>query len=493
MEIVVASAEVSPLAKEGGLADIVASLSAEWKKFGQSPYIIIPKYAHINVSEYGFHPTYLILYVQMSHWIEFAHLWYGKLPGTDVPVYLIENNDYFNRYGIYGDPEEYKDNDRRFIFFSRAVFEAVKALNIKPDIIHAHDYHTAFTMAFLKSQYRSDPMFSNTAGVYTIHNLAYQGWFNPQRAMDFSTFGMNNFYPGSWFEHKGMVNAMKTGIMFADKITTVSPTYAKEIREPYYSEGLQDILNHRGADLLGILNGVYYNEWSPEEDNHLYSKYSKDYLKGKLYNKHKYLQDNGLSETDDLDAPLFGMVTRLTEQKGIDLLMNKLEWLLDNHNCRFTLLGSGEKKYEDFFNYIAWKYPGRAIIHLGYNEKLSHRILASSDYLLMPSRFEPCGLTQMYALKYGAIPIVRLTGGLADTIKEYDSATGKGNGFHFWQYNADDLAYAIRRALSIYGNDPHWTIIRKNAMQSDFSSSKSALEYLKVFQWAIEKARGIKK
>jgi starch synthase len=490
MEIIVASAEAAPLVKAGGLADVAASLPAEWSKFGQSCYLFLPKYSFIDVHEYGFVPTYLVLYVPMGSWTEFAHLWYGKLPGSNFPVYLIENNDYFDRRGIYGDPDEYPDNDRRFIFLSRAIFEASKALNIKPDIIHAHDFHTAFSMAFLKSHYRFDPRFSKTAGVYTIHNLAYQGWFDPQRAMSFSQFGLGEFYPGSWFERYGKVNAMKTGIMFADKITTVSPTYAKEIRTSYFSEGLQDVLNLRAEDLVGVLNGVYYNEWDPEIDEFLYSKYSKDYIQGKKFNKYRFLQERGLSEADNLEIPLLGMVTRLTEQKGIDLVINKIEWLLSNNICRLALLGTGEKQYEDFFRYIAYKYPGKAFIDIGYHNGLSHKIIACSDFLLMPSRFEPCGLTQMYALKYGTIPIVRDTGGLADTVTEYNSENGDGTGFLFWQYNADDFAYAIRRALNLYNVEPHWTIIRQNAMNQDFSSSKAALEYLKVFKWALEKVRG---
>jgi starch synthase len=490
MEIILASTEIEPFAKVGGLADVASSLPSEWSKFGQSPYLFMPKYPFINIQEYGFIPTYLVLYVPMSSWVEFAHLWYGKLPGTKVPVYLIENNDYFNRIGIYGDPDEYSDNDRRFIFFSRAVFEAAKSLKIKPDIIHAHDFHTAFTMAFLKSQYRNDPRFSKTAGVFTIHNLAHQGWFDPQRSLDYAQFGTKEFYPGSWFEHQGNVNAMKTGIMFADKITTVSPTYAKEIRTPYFSEGLQDVLNHKASDLIGILNGVYYDEWNPETDEGLYSKYNADYLQGKYQNKIHFLENKGLTRADNFDIPLIGMVSRLDEQKGIDLIKNKLEYLLDNNYCRFTLLGSGDKHYEDYFHYISWKYPGKAFIDIGYHNKLAHRIIAASDFLLLPSRFEPCGLTQMYAMKYGTIPIVRQTGGLADSVEEYDYKKETGTGFLFSNYNAEDFETAINRGLEIYNNPNHWNIIRRNAMNKDFSSSKSALEYIKVFKWALEKVRG---
>lgn len=489
MNILIAAAEATPLAKSGGLADVASALPIEWKKSGQNPIIIMPKYRAVNCDKYNFKPTELVLYVPMGNWMEFARLWYGTLPGSDVPVYLIENGDYYDRDGIYGNPSEYHDNDRRFIFFSRAVLEAAKAINFKPDILHAHDFHAAFSLAFLKSQYRQDPLFANTAGVYTIHNLAYQGWFDPDRAMNFSQFGINEFYSTSWFEHHGTVNAMKTGIMFADKITTVSPNYAQEIRYPYFSEGMQDVLNHRAADLVGILNGVNYDEWNPEVDENIYAKYNLESIATKRYNKHKFLKENGLKEQDNLDMPLMGMITRLTEQKGVDLVMNKLEDHIAKSYFRFTILGSGNEEYEDYFNYLARKYPSKAIIYIGYNSKRSHQVFAASDYFLIPSRFEPCGLTQMYALKYGAIPIVRMTGGLADTVEEYNPASGKGNGFLFYQYNADDMDYAIRRAISTYQSDPHWGLLRQNAMEADYSSGESAMKYLRLFNWAIDKIR----
>jgi starch synthase len=487
MNILLASSEVDPFAKAGGLADIASSLPLEWSKYGQTPIVIMPKYGFIDTYKYGIEPTNLTLVVPMGYWNEYARLWQGYLPNSNVPIYMIEHNHYFDRNGIYGDPNEYGDNDRRFIFFSRAVFETAKALNFKPDIIHAHDFHAAFTMAFLKSYYAHDPHFSETAGVYTIHNLAYQGKFNPEDAMLYSGFGMKEFYPGSWFVKNGSVNAMKTGIMFADKITTVSPTYAKEIRYPYYSEGLQEELNQRGADLIGVLNGVYYDDWNPEIDTNLYENYSYENLDIKRTNKYKFLYEHGLTVDDNLDIPLIGMVTRLTDQKGIDLLIAKLEYYLENNMFRIALLGSGERRYTEYFNYVKWKYPKLAIINIGYNNTLSHRMFAASDFFLMPSRFEPCGLTQMYAMRYGTIPIARITGGLADTITEYSFDTADGTGFLFWQYNADDFAFAIRRGLSVYNNYPHWDMIRQNAMKNNFSSGKSALEYLKVFKWALEK------
>lgn len=487
MNILLASSEVDPFAKAGGLADIASSLPLEWSKYGQTPIVIMPKYGFIDTYKYGIEPTNLVLVVPMGYWNEYARLWQGFLPNSKVPIYMIEHNHYFDRNGIYGDPNEYGDNDRRFIFFSRAVFETAKALNFKPDIIHAHDFHAAYTMAFLKSYYVHDPLFSETAGVYTIHNLAYQGKFNPENAMLYSGFGMKEFYPGSWFEKNGSVNAMKTGIMFADKITTVSPTYAKEIRYPYYSEGLQEELNQRGADLIGVLNGVYYDDWNPEVDTNIFENYSQEHLDIKNTNKYKFLYEHGLTDDDNLEIPLIGMVTRLTDQKGIDLLIAKLEYYLENNMFRIALLGTGERRYTDYFNFIKWKYPKLAIINIGYNNTLSHRMFAASDFFLMPSRFEPCGLTQMYAMRYGTIPIARITGGLADTITEYSFDTAEGTGFLFWQYNADDFAFAIRRALSVYNNYPHWDMIRQNAMSNNFSSGKSALEYLKVFKWALEK------
>lgn len=485
MNILVVAAEVEPYAKSGGLADVTATLPREWHRYGQNPIIIMPKYGFINVERWGFRPTGLTLIVPMGYWTEYAHLWYGTLPDSDVPVYLIEHNGYFDRSGIYGDPHEYGDNNRRFIFLARAAFEAAKALDFTPDVVHAHDFHAAFAMAFLKTHYRHEQRFASAAAVYTIHNLAYQGRYDALSTMEYAGFGMKDFYPGSWFEFYNSVNFMKVGIMFADKITTVSPTYSYEVRFPYFGEGLDGVLNHRGADLIGILNGVYYNEWNPETDNSIYHSYNQDQLYIKRDIKIRFLLENGFHEYDNLDMPLIGMVTRLAEQKGIDLVMDMLEPYLSEGRFRFALLGSGDKHYEDFFHYIKWKYPKNSLIHLGYSTQISHRMIAASDFFLMPSRFEPCGLTQMYSMKYGTIPIVRQTGGLADTVNEYNPNTAEGTGFSFMQYNSDDMAFAIRRALSIYGNEPHWDIIRRNAMSQDFSSGKSALEYLKVFNWAL--------
>ncbi len=485
MNILVVAAEVAPFAKTGGLADVVSSLSIEWKKKGHNPIIIMPKHRSIDIKKYKFHPTFLTLLVPMGYWVEYATLWRGKLPNSNVEVYLIENNSYFDRAGIYGESSEYMDNDRRFIFLSRAAFEAAKALNFKADIVHAHDYHTAYTMPFLKTHYKEEPLFSQAAGVFTIHNLAYQGRFAPQATMEYSSFGMQNFYSGSWFEYYGNTNYLKTGIKFADKITTVSPTYSQEIRTEYFGEGLHNVLNSRAGDLIGILNGVNYDVWDTEKDEFLPINYSINTLEKKKELKYKFLQENNIY--DDLDMPLVGMVTRLTEQKGIDLVINKLEEFLWHRRFRIAIIGSGEPKYENYFNYIKSKYPFSSIVYIGYNEALSHQLYAASDLFLVPSRFEPCGLTQMYAMKYGTLPIVRATGGLMDSVQEVIPYQNTGNGFVFWNYNADDFAYAVTRALEVYHNKELFDIARKNAMKQDFSAELSADNYIKTFEWALEK------
>ena len=487
MNILSVASEVAPLAKSGGLADVVSSLAIEWKKKKHNPIIILPKYYSIDAGLNGFESTHITLVVQMGYWKEYATLLKGKLPNTDVDVYLIEHNIYYGRDGIYGNPDEYGDNDRRFIFLAKAAFEVAKALNFKPDIIHAHDYHTAYSMAFLKSYYRFDPFFSGTAGVFTIHNLAYQGRFAPEPTMEYSGFGMHNFYAGSWFEYYGGTNYIKTGLKFADKITTVSPTYANEIRSAYFGEGLQDVLNEQSGDLVGILNGVDYSEWNPETDKLLPKKYGPKTLNIKTENKHNFLKENGIN--DNLDLPLVGMISRMTEQKGFDLLIRILEDFLWNNRFRIVVIGTGSPHYQNYFNYIKSKYPFSSIVYIGYNEPFSHKVYAACDFLLVPSRFEPCGLTQMYAMKYGTLPIVRSTGGLADTVQEFVPSDKTGNGFVFWHYNAEDFAFAINRALTVYDSPELLEKARLNAMSADFSSSKSAEKYIECFNWALEKVR----
>jgi starch synthase len=488
MNILLTAAEVFPFAKTGGLGDVCGSLPKEWEKLGHNCIVVMPKYANIDTFKWNIQPTDIVVAVPMDYWTEYARLWRGTLPGSNVPVYFLENAEYYGRWGIYGNPEGFSDNDRRFIFLCRATFEVANTLNFTPDALLANDWHTAFTMPMLRIRYRFTPRFARTGGVFAIHNAAFQGHMDPYRALPLAGISMNEFYRGSWFESYGIVNAMKVGIMFADKIVTVSPRYAQEIRYTDSGYGMQSVLEARAGDFLGILNGIDENEWNPATDPRIYAQYSRDNLDGKLYNKYRYLSEFGVPESSMKDdMPLIGMVSRLTDQKGITLVEQSLERILTNYPVRFTLLGSGADRYENFFRYIGAKYGERAIVHIGYSDDLAHKIEASSDMFLMPSLFEPCGLNQMYSLKYGTVPVVRAVGGLADTVSEYNYATGEGNGFLFYDYNASDMGWAIHRAVSAYFDKPNWIRLVKNGMAANNSATRSAQRYIEVFRWAQER------
>lgn len=487
MKILVTAAEVAPYAKVGGLADMTAALPKAWRWAGHEVIVLLPLYGTIDTEAYGLTKTDHVIGVPFGGWTEYAALWEGTLPDSDVAVYFLDSHEYYGRPGIYGYHEGFQDNDRRFMFLCRATFEVARALNFQPDVIHAHDYHTAMTMPMLHVHYKADPLFANTAGVFTIHNMAYQGMFDPQRVLEFGEFGMKEFYTGSWFEHENVVNAMKAGILFADKVTTVSPTYAQEIRWTPEGMGLQGALQMRGADLIGVLNGIDETEWHPSVDKYLTVPYDVNTVDKKEINKQALLTEFGIAVDDpSRDLPLVGMVTRLTEQKGITLLQDCLEQFIAQQRMRFVMLGSGEKRFEDFFRYLAQQYPQLVLLGMGYNNELSHRIQGASDFYLMPSKFEPCGLTQMFALTYGTIPIVRATGGLADTVQHYDPVTFTGNGIRFNRFTSEDCANAIHEALRLYRREPHWTHLRKNAMSADHSATRSAREYIDVFTWAQE-------
>jgi len=490
MNILLAAAEVSPFAKIGGLADMTSALPKAWHSLGHNVMVVLPMYATIDKERFGIERMDVLVDVPFGTWTEYASVWKGRIPNTEVPVYFVASSDYFERQGIYGYHEGFQDNDRRFIFLSRAAFEVARAVGFRPDVIHAHDYHTAPMMPMLKIHYRNDPHFDTTAGVFTIHNMAYQGVFDPARAMEFCGFQSSAFYNGSWFEHQDAFNAMKAGIMFADKVTTVSPTYAEEIRWTPEGYGMQSALQQRSPDLIGILNGIDTDEWNPETDPYIPVRYSAQHLSRKDANKQALLRGFGLSDEEVRhDIPVIGMVTRLTEQKGILLVTQVIESFLHTGECRFVLLGSGEQRLENYFKDLTYRYPYHGLIQIGYNDALAHRIQAGSDFYVMPSKFEPCGLTQMFARTYGTIPIVRSTGGLADTVQPYDPVEFTGNGFTFQRFMADDLHDAIVRALRVYKRDPHWTSLRVNAMAQDFSIAETGRRYVEVFQWAVESRR----
>lgn len=490
MNILVVAAEVSPYAKVGGLADMTAALPRAWSKDGHSVKIVMPLYGTIDNDAYGITKTDLLISVPFAGWTEYAEVWQAILPDSAVEVFFLRSSDYYDRPGIYGYHEGFEDNDRRFIFLSRAAFELAKTLQFRPDVVHAHDYHTAVCMPLLKVHYRQDELFAQTAGVFTIHNMAFQGMFDPLRAMEFCGFQPQDFYSGCWYEHNGSFNAMKAGIMFSDKVTTVSPTYAQEIRWTPEGKGLQDSLQARSADVVGVLNGIDTLEWNPASDRNIALTYTSSTLERKRANKIALLRELGFSDENQRDnLPLFGMVTRLTEQKGISILEHALHHHVQEGSIRMIVLGSGEHHAEQFLHDLEHRYPHHVRFIRGYNEPLSHRIQAGSDYYLMPSLFEPCGLTQMFALRYGTVPVVRGIGGLADTVEEYDPITFRGIGVRFFDYSAEELQNAIRRALRLYQQEPHWSHVRRNAMSVDNSIAHSAERYLEVFSWALEKVR----
>lgn len=490
MNILLVAAEVSPYAKVGGLADMAGALPRAWSQRGHDVRIVLPLYGNIDKDLYDIKKLDILVSVPFGGWTEYAEVWHGKLPETNVTVYFIRSSDYFDRPGIYGYHEGFEDNDRRFIFLSRAAFEVARAFAFKPDVVHAHDYHTAVCMPLLKVAYRDDAFFTQTAGVFTIHNMAFQGHFDPLRAMEFCGFPPSEFYTGCWYEHDGCFNAMKAGIMFADKVTTVSPTYAQEVRWTPEGKGLQGALQQRSADIIGVLNGIDTIEWDPALDKHIDSTYTAESLNKKLDNKLALLREVGFQDdAQNDDIPVVGMVTRLTEQKGLSILQHALPQHLRDGSFRLVVLGSGEHSAESFLRDIEHQYPHHVRFVRGYNEPLSHRIQAGSDFYLMPSLFEPCGLTQMFALRYGTVPIVRGIGGLADTIDEYDPVTFQGTGVRFYNYDAEDLSHAIWRALRLFKQEPHWTHIRRNAMSVDYSIAHTAEHYLEVFAWALEKVR----
>jgi starch synthase len=488
MKILQVAAEMAPYAKVGGLADMTGALPRAWAAAGHDVVPVLPLYGTIDMERFGITKSALTLTVPFGTWTEYATVYTATLPDSDVTVYFIRSSEYYDRPGIYGYHDGFEDNDRRFIFLSRAAFELAKALDFRPDAVHAHDYHTAPAMPMLAVHYRHDPFFAHTGGVFTIHNMAYQGMYDPQRAMEFCGFDPKEFYTGSWYEQDGVFNAMKAGIMFADKVTTVSPTYAQEIRWTPEGMGLQGALQSRGGDLIGVLNGIDRSIWDPTVDVQIPLNYDADTIAKKEACKRGLLLEVGLTlEQAREPIPLVGMVTRLTEQKGISILTECLEGFIADGRMRFIMLGSGERRFEQFFRDLSARYPDRVFVGVGYNEPFSHKIQSGSDLYLMPSKFEPCGLTQMFALAYGTIPIVRAVGGLNDTVEEYDPITFSGTGVRFHRYTSEDLSKALDTGLRLYRKEPHWQRIRANAMAKDFSIERTAEHYIDVFGWARER------
>lgn len=486
LKVLYLAAEVVPFAKTGGLADVAGSLPKALRALGHDIRVAMPRYGRISIEKFGLKPVIDELPVPMDERIEKATIYQGTL-GKDVPIYFVDNAKYYDREGIY----MYPDDAERFIFYCRAALEMLKPLNFRPDVIHCNDWHTAIVPNWLKTIYKDDPFFADTATVYTIHNLAYQGIFG-YRVLEIAGIDEYGFiYHPEMADLNEVVDFMARGIYFADIINTVSPRYAQEILTPEYGEKLDPLLRDRRDHLYGILNGIDYEVFNPATDPHIAVNYDVDSLDRRVENKLALQKEARLPE--DAHIPLIGMISRLTDQKGLDILVPTLEPLFENFNVQFVLLGTGEQRYHDVLGKIAEKYPQKMGLFLTFNAPLAQRIYAGSDMFLMPSKFEPCGLGQMIAMRYGSVPVVRATGGLADTVKDYDPALGDGTGFVFERYDPWALFAALVRAMEHYRNREEWRKIQRRGMQADFSWEASARKYEDLYYRAVASIKKLRK
>lgn len=469
MKVLFASSEALPFKASGGLGDVAGSLPQALRKRLIGCRVVMPLYDTIS-QELKDSMTFLTsISVPVAWRRQYCGIFEAKAGG--VIYYLLDNQYYFKRDGIYG----YYDDAERFAFFARAVLEIIPAIGFKPDIIHCNDWQTALTPVYYNTLYANRPGYENIKTVFTIHNIQYQGTYGMELVNE--VIGIPESAT-SLVEYDGDVNFMKGAIETADKVTTVSPSYANEILDPWYSHGLDIILNQRSWKLSGILNGIDTDLYNPETDKDIAVNYNSSNFEPKKIDKQKLQEYFSLPIREDV--PVIGMVTRLVGHKGLDLVKAVLDELLATTDIQFVVLGSGEWQYESFFKDMAAKYPDKMGLKLGFVPSLSKKIYAGADMFLMPSKSEPCGLSQMISLRYGTIPIVRETGGLRDSIK--DSGDGEGNGFTFSSYNAHDMLFTIKRAIEGYSHREGWNILMKRAMECDNSWGKSANEYIRLYK-----------
>ena len=462
--------------KQGGLADVTGSLP---KYFDQKEFdvrVILPKYACMREEDKKKLHFETHLYVDLGWRKQYVGVSSTKVDG--ITYYFIDNEYYFSGdkpyHNIYEDVE-------KFAYFSKAVLEALHAIDFQPDIMHCHDWQTGLVPVYLENIYKQNSFYQNMKTVFTIHNLQFQGRWNLKAIRDITGLPESLFTPDK-LESYGEANYLKGGVVYADAVTTVRPTYAKEIATPEGGEGLDGLIWSNRYKLTGIINGIDYDEYNPQADKRIAYLYgSKDLQEGKSKNKRALLESMGMSFQPE--RMLIGMVTRMTEQKGLALVEYMLDELLATNQFQLVVLGTGEERYENMFRSFEWKYPDRMKVNINYSEELAHRIYASSDAFLMPSQFEPCGLSQMMSLRYGTIPIVRETGGLKDTVIPYDEYNHTGTGFTFANYNAHEMKKIMLYAYEVYRNqEEEWIKMAKRGMEQDFSWSNSAGEYEKLYR-----------
>ncbi len=502
MHVVLASSEAVPFCKTGGLADVCGALPLELTRLGVQTTLILPAYSVVKDAGIALEPTGITLQIPMASKLVSARILLGHLAvpdapagdtiGTEVPVYFIDQPEYFHRPGIYQENGvDYADNCERFVFFSRAVMEAIRQLSLRVDILHCNDWQTALIPALLKIEYGILPGFENASSLLTVHNLAYQGTF---WHWDMLLTGLDwKYFNWTQMEYHGKLNLLKTGLVFADAISTVSPTYAREIQTPLAGCGLEGVLQNRREVLHGILNGIDTDHWNPATDVLLAKNYDvTTYRAGKTANKAALQQELALPPSDT--TPLIVCVGRLAEQKGLDLILDVLsDWLPSaQYNAQWAFLGTGDLGIQDQLTKLAERYPTKLAVKFDFSDPLAHRMEAGADMFLMPSRFEPCGLSQLYSLRYGTVPIVRATGGLVDTITDVNEATlakGTATGFAFDEYHPLALADALKRALELYANPPAWQKLIETGMRQDWSWGRSARDYMNLYAGMQAKAR----
>ncbi|NLB36946.1 MAG: glycogen synthase GlgA [Clostridiales bacterium] len=474
MKVLYATSEALPFMASGGLGDVAGSLPQALRKRLIGCRIVMPLYDGIKQELKDRMKFITHITVPVAWRRQYCGIFEARAGG--VIYYLLDNQYYFKRENIYG----HYDDAERFAFFSRAVLEIIPYIDFKPDIIHCNDWQTSLTPVYYSTTYANREGFEKIKTIFTIHNIQYQGVYGYE-ILD-NVVGIFS-HQASLLENNGAINFMKGGIECADLVTTVSPTYANEILDPWYSSGLDAILNQRRAKLRGILNGIDTQSYNPASDKDIFAPFSADDLSGKAKNKQKLQELFGLEPEPKM--PLIGIVSRLVSHKGLDLITNSLDELMCTSPSQLVVLGSGDWKYENFFKETSARYPGRIGLRLGFVPDLARKIYAGSDMFLMPSKSEPCGLSQMVALRYGAIPIVRETGGLKDSIS--DSGDGEGNGFTFKNYDAADMMNAIRRALVGFADKEGWSQLTARAMNCDFSWGRSANEYIKMYKELLKK------
>jgi starch synthase len=470
--------EVTPFAKTGGLADVAGSLPGALKRLGVDISIGLPFYRCVKEGAFERQLVFKGLPVPLSGQTLLANV-YAMEMEDGVPVYCFEREDLFDRPNLYRTAEgDYYDNLERFTFFNHASLLFAKATGMRFDVIHCHDWQTGLVPAYLGTLLRTDSFFSSTATLFTIHNIGYQGLFPAEKL---SVCGLPpETYQPEGIEYWGAISLLKAGIVYADAVTTVSPRYSREIQAPEFGLGMEGILRKRSAVLHGILNGADYSIWDPARDPHIPSPYDPERLPEKSVDKAALLKEVGL-DPGLMEQPVLGMISRLSRQKGCDLLIPILDELA-RMKVGMVILGEGEESYEKDLRVSAEKYPGTLAVKIGFDEALAHQIMAGADMLLVPSLYEPCGLTQMYALKYGTVPVVRATGGLDDTIEEFDPGTQTGNGFKFGPYDSNALLSAVQRAIHLWADKETWEILMRKGMTASYSWDVSAEKYLELYQ-----------